>query len=1143
MCFGCSSVVRIDARISQLALFGLLSVCGGLATWAAQSDHLSLDGAWQFTYSRPIDNSVHKLPPAADYLTTIQIPGWWDQQLDRMRKTPWFDQAEFRETQGPIKYLAGIGWHRKTFEAAEAWRGRAVTLTVGRAITVVHVWLNGRQIASYDYGVYTPFEVDLSSKLEYGKSNELVIAVDNTRGFAGGWAYIGNQGRASGITESVSIEVAAGQGRLAGLFIRPGQDLKEVEWNTELQLPVGGGGDKSSSIAWQVFDASKSKLLGEGRVEVPAFDKTHQLSWRASIDAIQPWSDRHPNLYWTRLRWLSATGQTQADLEQRFGLRRFRLDGRKLLLNEQPIYLRGSFGHYYFPLSGSPPTAKEYWSDCIRRLKSMGFNYLNFAAEVCPRGMLEAADEQGMILQCGDHETVLEAHAQDYQSVWTPLLRWTRRNPSMCIYGFGGERDYYEGIIEQYQRQYDLIKNLNPEALVMPQQAIRGIDYSFDLKGKEQLTKQPFAHHAGRLARYTKACDLFGHYSGGALSYTYDKRPTWQGMDERFRIYSKPLSAHELFMGASYLDPENADRYTGRVQPYIYEDTRARLQAAGLQEKWPLYFRNSVRLQSIGAKYNIEKVRKCHELVAFELLGAYDMHFQPYYTVGLLDEFMNFKSGNDAAYYLPFNTENVLLIDYDNGESINRAYYEAERFKADALLSLYGEKDLEQGTFNWTLSHKGKIAQSGSLPIKPVAAGGVATLGQIELVWPKVTETTRYKLSFNLNGDMFAVTNDWDFWVFPRRDAPTVTAAADEKCIKLLAQRYPGLAPVAENSQRQLQIVSSLTAAGVEHLKRGGDVLLLGTEPFPINKGYNSFRSGLGDKPEANLGTVLTAHPIFADLPNEGWADWHFYYVLDGAWTFIIDEVAMGGFSPILEVISPPGHVRKQAAIFERRVGKGRLLASSCVNNLENPACVALLDGLLKYVSSEKFHPALAMDSVPEILADYATEPPKDPNNHVPQFSFDRSHDVLATWQPYGKGFALDRQIAHQSRASMRLQISPEQVKADPEISVGASTAINKFEQPQRLRLAAWCRAENLSGESNRDFLIYAFLNYADGTRETLRLPLPVGTHDWQLVETFCHLTKELNPDQAPILFISMAGKSGTAWLDDVYFGPAADAN
>src|SRR5262245_47505393 len=278
--------------------------------------------------------------------------------------------------------------------------------------------------------------------------------------------------------------------------------------------------------------------MGQGSVPVPAFEKTHHMSWRAEITGIQPWSERHPNLYRTRLRWVAADNQAWDEMEQRFGLRRFSLNGRKLLLNDKPIYLRGLLCGLYFPIHCTLPSDKAYWSDVCRRLKNIGFNYLNYVPQVAPRAMLEAADEEGMIVQCGDHETVLEPFRKYFEGVWPSILRWTRDYPSMCIYGFGGERDYYEGIIEQYQRQYALIKKMNPAALVMPQQAIRGIDYAFDEQGKKELTRKPFPHHGERLARYTKACDLFGHYSGGALSYTFDKPPTWQGMDERFRIYS-----------------------------------------------------------------------------------------------------------------------------------------------------------------------------------------------------------------------------------------------------------------------------------------------------------------------------------------------------------------------------------------------------------------------------------------------------------------------------------------------------------------------------------------------------------------------------------------------------------------------------
>src|SRR5689334_3749923 len=272
---------------------------------AAQFEHVLLDGEWQFTYTHSANDILPTPPAPSSFVTAIHIPGWWDQQLERLRGAPWFAQAEFRETQGPVQYLAGVGWHRKTFQAPSTWRGRAVTLTIGRAISIVHVWLNGRHIASYDYGVYTPFEVDLSQALEFGKPNDLLIAVDNTKGFAGGWAFIGNPGQSSGITESVRIDVSPSANRFVDLLIRPGKDLSQIEWNAELQTPVGAAANEPSIIAWQVLDSRKNRLLAEGRVDVPAFENTNYFSWRVEVPGIQPWSDRHPNLYWTRVQWLS----------------------------------------------------------------------------------------------------------------------------------------------------------------------------------------------------------------------------------------------------------------------------------------------------------------------------------------------------------------------------------------------------------------------------------------------------------------------------------------------------------------------------------------------------------------------------------------------------------------------------------------------------------------------------------------------------------------------------------------------------------------------------------------------------------------------------------------------------------------------
>jgi hypothetical protein len=614
---------------------------------------------------------------------------------------------------------------------------------------------------------------------------------------------------------------------------------------------------------------------------------------------------------------------------------------------------------------------------------------------------LDAADELGLILQCGDHMTVLEPYRKYYEEVWTPIVKWTRNSPSMCIYGFGGERNYYEGIIEQYQVQYDLLKSLHAEALVMPQQAIRGVDYAFDPQGGKELTMQPFPHHAGRLARYRKACDLYGHYSSGAFGYDYFANP-WQEMDERFTIYDRPIVAHELYMGTSYLNPANAKKYTGRIPPHLYTQLERDLAAAGLADRWPVYHRNCSLLQGITKKYCVEKTRQCHRLAGFEFLGMIDQHnTRGHYATGILDEFLALKPGDTIAGILRYNNENVVLLDYAD-QSINRSYWAGEEFEADVLLSLYGPATLVDGRLRWSLNRGGTVLERGDAALTGVPRGVVTKLRRLRITWPRVEQTTRVNLAVTVSGAGGEIANDWDFWVFPKTPARFVQAAADPACLELLQPRYPGIASLAEGSGAKLRILSELDRSGFAHLEHGGDVLLLGgsvrpvnatggyssanrapggeawlaaqrwssnagCKPFPLYTAWRSFRPGLGGRYEHNVGTVIAPHPIFEGLPHEGWGDWHFYPILEGAACILFNDKLPTEFDPILEIISSGGQVRKQAAIFEKTVGRGRLMVATCTISLESPSCVALADGMLGYVQSDAFRPRSEL--LPAVLA------------------------------------------------------------------------------------------------------------------------------------------------------------------------------
>ena len=152
---------------------------------------IPLDGDWAFTYTHGLGTEPQPVPPAADaFSCRMPVPAYWDDHLDNLREAAFWSDARFNPAyrhievplgQNPpdasLPYLLGVGWYRREFVAPPEGR---VTLAVGGVALEAWVWLNG-QFAGHHLGHSTPFEMSLDAPLRHGETNELVIAVANTR--------------------------------------------------------------------------------------------------------------------------------------------------------------------------------------------------------------------------------------------------------------------------------------------------------------------------------------------------------------------------------------------------------------------------------------------------------------------------------------------------------------------------------------------------------------------------------------------------------------------------------------------------------------------------------------------------------------------------------------------------------------------------------------------------------------------------------------------------------------------------------------------------------------------------------------------------------------------------------------------------
>lgn len=933
-------------------------------------EDIPLDGRWQFAYSRDLASGaagkVNPLPPpASSFAAEVQVPGYWDDQLDAMRGAPWWPSVYFAKpaVANGIPIMEGVGWYRRSIAVPESWRGRAVTLTVGGARTDCSCFVNGTK-ADFHAANLTPFECDLTEHLRYGQSNEIILAISNLPNVGGlqrlkGSSFSGYQGYSTGFFSGLNLHISGGPGRIESLFLHTARDLSTISWWVDLRGPRGPS-NQLSRLRWQIRSLSGG-LIKEGSVPLPASDSEghYHAEWEVAFEGVKAWSTWDPQLYLTEVTWEDSQGNVWDRRIQRSGFRSLVSRDKSLFLNGRPIMLRGAHSAYYWPPNVNPPISVEFYRNLIHRLKEVGYNHIRFHTWFPPREFLEAADELGMLLQVEPSRPV---DSQLGIEAWKEMIRGMRIHPSVVIYSGGNEQICTPELVGVLEQTYTEAKKLDPSGLVMPMETLRGIEYpdwvTKDLVAVPARENDPSTYHTRLFKRLAQSADVFGAYTWGELSYKNLMAADWRTVETRFAPYPRPVLAHEVGIIGGYLDLSLENRYTGRTPDTMYHQVRATLTAGNRLQMAPLYYQNSARWQSMARKYLLENARKCEAVKGYDNLGGWDMHWNLInYGSGTLNEFFELKYGDTAEKLQQYNGESVVLLD-------NQRRYRfrvGESFAAPVLVSLYGGRPLRQGTLHWKVSDGERLILQGDRKGLNAPDGHVTSLGELDFVWPALERARKLTLSVSVKDSGYNLTNQWDFWVFPNQQPPRFAAAADEECLKKLAVRYPGIVPFGSNLGMQARVVSALTAEHLHHLAAGGDVLLLGTEPFPASD--TTFQIGIAGRQHMDLATVVNEHPVFAYLPHEGFCDWQFESLLEKGHTVIFSDKLPIPFHPILEIVGFDIEPIWKAAIWEVQTDGGRLFVASCHFDLDDPASVALLDGIIAYVTGPHFSPQVRVST------------------------------------------------------------------------------------------------------------------------------------------------------------------------------------
>lgn len=231
----------------------------------------------------------------------------------------------------------------------------------------------------------------------------------------------------------------------------------------EVQLYDGGGQSVFKKPPSVAISNSYRQQYYEGKIEV-------------SVRNPDLWSDECPNLYTLVVTLRTPEGKVLEHSACRVGFRRVEIKSRELLLNGQPVYIKGVNRHDHDPDTGKT-VPREKMLEEIRLLKQFNFNAVRTSHYPNDPMWLDLCDQYGILIV---DEANIESHdnyttlCRDprwrkpfFERVQRMVLR-DKNHPCVIAWSLGNESGYGENhdLAADWVRGYDGSRLLHNEGAI-----------------------------------------------------------------------------------------------------------------------------------------------------------------------------------------------------------------------------------------------------------------------------------------------------------------------------------------------------------------------------------------------------------------------------------------------------------------------------------------------------------------------------------------------------------------------------------------------------------------------------------------------------------------------------------------------------
>ena len=430
----------------------------------SSSRYLSMEGMWRFRFVKN-----HQDAPKGFWALNYDDSQWEDFPVpglfelnghgDRIYKNVGYAWCTTFDSDPPYidETENYTGSYRKEFVLPDSWNGQQVLFHVGSATSNLKVWVNGKYVG-YSEDSKVAAEFDITKYLKKGKN---LIAMQVMRWCDGSYLEDQDFWRFTGIAREVYL-YARPKVHINNLTVIGDYDVEKklgiIDYTIDMAQPSG-----------VKLEVSLQKPNGENIF----FHDGHKWpyyqheSFFLQTGDVEPWSAETPNLYTLQVT-VTKNGQVLEVVRQKVGFRHIEIKGGQLLVNGQPILIKGADRHELDPDGGYVVSVERMKQD-IQIMKQLNINAVRTSHYPDDPRWYELCDEAGLYVVA---EANLESHGMGYgESTLAKRADFElmhlernqdnvltlRNHPSIIIWSMGNEAGYGPN----FEKCYDWIKSVD----------------------------------------------------------------------------------------------------------------------------------------------------------------------------------------------------------------------------------------------------------------------------------------------------------------------------------------------------------------------------------------------------------------------------------------------------------------------------------------------------------------------------------------------------------------------------------------------------------------------------------------------------------------------------------------------------------